>query len=171
MFESLGIAGIEFGRQLGEFFAEFFDDADGVGPVEADAGGFFLDVGGADEGGEGARDAVHDGGAVGLFLALDLLPLAEDGLGVVRVGFAEDVGVAADEFFAGFAGGILEGEGAAFGGEVGVENDLEQEVAEFFAEVGIVGLGDGVDRFAGFLEKSGTEGFVGLLAVPRTAPG
>jgi hypothetical protein len=62
-----------------------------------------------------------------------LLPLAEDGLGVGGVNIAEDVGVSPNELFAGMAGSVLEGEGAAFGGEVGVKNDLEEEVAEFLA--------------------------------------
>jgi hypothetical protein len=93
--------------------------------------------------------------------------LAEDGLGIGSINIAEDVGVAADEFFAGVSRRVLEGEGSAFGGEVGVENDLEEKVAEFFAQVGVIRVADGVDRFAGFLKKSGAKGFVGLLAVPR----
>jgi hypothetical protein len=52
-----------------------------------------------------------------------------------------------------------------------VENDLEQNVAEFLAQIGIIGFGNGVDGFAGFLEKSGAEGLVGLLAVPWAAFG
>ena len=52
-----------------------------------------------------------------------------------------------------------------------MENDLEQNVAEFLAQIGIIGFGNGVDGFAGFLEESGSEGFVGLLAVPWAAFG
>jgi hypothetical protein len=100
-----------------------------------------------------------------------LLPLAEDGLGVGGVDVTEDVGVTTDEFLAGVLRGVLEGEGSAFGGEIGVENDLEEEVAEFLAQVGVIGFGDGVDGLAGFLEESGAEGFVGLLAVPRATLG
>jgi hypothetical protein len=92
-------------------------------------------------------------------------------LGVGGINIAEDVGVAADEFLTGVLRGVFEREGSAFGGEVGVENDLKEEVAEFFAEVGVIRVADGVDRFAGLLEESGAEGFVGLLAVPRTTLG
>jgi hypothetical protein len=92
-------------------------------------------------------------------------------LGVGGVNIAEDMGMSPNELFAGMARGVLEGEGAAIGGEVGVKDDLEQEVAEFFAEVGVIGIADGVNRFAGFLEESGAEGFVGLFAVPRTTFG
>jgi hypothetical protein len=66
--------------------------------------------------------------------------LAQDRLGVGGVDVAEDVGVAADEFFAGVARGILESEGTAFGGEVGVENDLEEEITEFLASPSSVWL-------------------------------
>jgi len=68
-------------------------------------------------------------------------------------------------------GRVLKGESATFGREIGVENNLEEKIAEFFAQIGVIGLGDGVDRFAGFLEETGAEGFVRLLAVPRTALG
>jgi hypothetical protein len=130
-----------------------------------------LDVGRADEGGESAGDAIHDGCALALFFAFDLLPLAQDRARVGCVAVAEDVRVAADKFFAGVLRGVLESEGAAFGGKVGVEDDLKQKVAEFLAEVGVIGIGDGVNGLAGFLEESGAEGFVGLLAVPRATVG
>jgi hypothetical protein len=100
-----------------------------------------------------------------------LLPLAQDRARVGRVAVAEDVRVAADKFLAGVLCGVLESEGAALGGKVGVEDDLEQKVAEFLAEVGVIGIGDGVNGLAGFLEESGAEGFVGLLAVPRATVG
>jgi hypothetical protein len=97
--------------------------------------------------------------------------LAKDGFGVGGVDVTEDVGVSADEFFAGVARGIFQGEGATLGGEVGMKDNLKEKIAEFFAEIGIIGIADGVDGFAGFLKESGAEGFVGLLAVPRTALG
>jgi hypothetical protein len=94
--------------------------------------------------------------------------LAEDRLGVGGINIPENMGVSADELFARLAGGVLQSEGSAFGGEIGVEDDLEEEIPEFLAEVGVVRVADGVDRLAGFLEESDAEGFVGLLAVPRT---
>jgi hypothetical protein len=97
--------------------------------------------------------------------------LTEDGLGVAGIAIAEDVRVAADEFFAGVLRGVLEGEGATFGGQVSVENDLEKEVAEFLTQIGVIGFGDGVDRFTGFLEETGAEGLMGLFAIPRAAFG
>ena len=38
-----------------------------------------------------------------------------------------------------------------------MENDLEENVAQFLAQIGIIGFGNGVDGFAGFLEESGAE--------------
>jgi hypothetical protein len=164
--ESLGITGFKFEGKFGQLLTEFVDDSGRIWPVEADAGGLFLDIGGADEGGEGARDAVHDGHLPAFLFTFDLFPLAEDRLGVGGINVAENVRVAADEFLARLAGGVLQSEGSAFGGEIGVEDDLEEEITEFFAEVGVIRVADGVDRLAGFLEESGAEGFVGLLAVP-----
>ena len=169
--EPLRIARFQFGGQLGKLLLEFFDHPRSVRPVEADSGGFLLDVGRADEGGQGAGNILHDGGSGTLFLALDLFPLPEDGLGVACFGIAEDMRVTPDKFLAGVAGGIFKGEGTTFGGQIGVENDLKQNVAEFLAQIGIIGFGNGVDGFAGFLEESGAEGFVGLLAVPWAAFG
>ena len=161
----------EFDGKLGQFLAEFVDDSGGIGPVETDAGGLLLDVGRADEGRQGARDTLHDRGLCTFFLPLDLLPLAEDGLGVGSIDVPEDVGMPADELFAGVAGGILQGKGTAFGGQIRMEDDLKKKVAEFFAQVGVIGLGDGVDCFAGLLEKTGAQRCMGLLPVPRAALG
>jgi hypothetical protein len=41
--------------------------------------------------------------------------------------------VTPDKFLAGVPGGILKGESTTLGGQIGVENDLEQNVAEFLA--------------------------------------
>jgi hypothetical protein len=51
---------------------------------------------------------------------------------------AEDVGMAADHFVVNFADNVMDGEAAFFGGDLGVEEDLEEEVAEFFGEFGVV---------------------------------
>jgi hypothetical protein len=78
-------------------------------------------------------------------------------LGIGSINIAEDVGVSADEFFTGVLRCVLEGEGAAFGRKVGVENDLEEKVPEFFAQVGVIRVADGVDRLTGLLEEAGAE--------------
>jgi hypothetical protein len=54
---------------------------------------------------------------------------------------------------------------------LGVEEDLEEEVAEFIGEFGVVGGFEGFEDFVGFFEEVGAEGHVGLFAVPGAAVG
>ena len=166
-----GGGGFDFGFDFGEFFGDFGAGAFVVGPVEADFGGFFLGFLGAHEGGEGAGDAVQDTLAFGLFFFFDGVPVADNFVCVGGVDVAEDVGVAADEFFDDAGGGGAEGEFAALGGELGVEDDVEEEVSEFFAEGGGIGGVDGVDDFVAFFDELGAEGSVGLFAIPGAAAG
>jgi hypothetical protein len=84
---------------------------------------------------------------------------------------AEDVGVAANHFVVDFADDVVDGEAAIFGGDLGVEEDLEEEVAELFGEFGIVAGVEGVEDFVGFFDEVGAEGRMGLLAVPGAAAG
>ena len=63
----------------------------------------------------------------------------------------------------------IEIEAARFLRDLAVEIHLEQEVAEFLADVGVVAALDGVHCFVGLLDEVRDEGFVGLLGVPRAA--
>jgi hypothetical protein len=98
-------------------------------------------------------------------------PVAEDFGGGFGVDLAEDVGMAADHFVVDFADDVVDGEATLFGGDLGVKEDLEEEVAEFFGEFGVVAGVEGVEDFVGFFDEVGAEGGVGLLAVPRAAAG
>ena len=51
----------------------------------------------------------------------------------------------------------------------GVEDDLEQQVAELVLQVGEVAAGDGVGHLVGFLQRVGRDRREGLLQVPGTA--
>ena len=84
---------------------------------------------------------------------------------------AEDVRVAADHFVVDFADDVVDGEAARFGGDLGVEEDLEEEVAQFFGEFGVVAGVESVEDFVGFFDEVGAESGVGLLAVPGAAAG
>jgi len=98
-------------------------------------------------------------------------PVAEDLGGGFGIDVAEDVGVAANHFVVDFADDVVDGEAALFGGDLGVEENLEEEVAEFFGEFGVVAGVEGVEDFVGFFDEVGAEGGVGLFAVPGTAAG
>lgn len=162
----------EFFADLGEFFIDFTGNACGARPVEADFTGFFLELGGFEEGGQAGADAVKVGFFLVAFLgSLDVLPLGEDAIGAADMGVTIDVGVAADEFVADAAGDVIEVETFVFRGEFGVEDDLEEKVAEFLLQVFLITGADCGDGFVGFLDEVGDEGFVSLFSVPRAAIG
>jgi len=105
------------------------------------------------------------------FLFFQEFPVAEDFGGGFRVCGAEDVGVAADHFVVNFADDVVDGEAALFGGDLGMEEDLEQEIAEFFGEFGVVAGVEGIEDFVGFFDQVGAKGGVGLFSVPGAAAG
>ena len=80
-----------------EFFAEFGGDSlFWVWPIEADAGGPTLEVLGAEESGEPARNAVKAAAAGRFLLLFELVPAVKDLGWGDDLFFTKDVGVAAD---------------------------------------------------------------------------
>jgi hypothetical protein len=79
--------------------------------------------------------------------------------------------VAANHFVVDFADNVVDGEAALLGGDLGVEEDLEKEVAELLGEFGVVGGVEGVEDFVSFFDEVRAEGGVGLFAVPGAAAG
>ena len=80
-----------------EFFAKLGGDTFfGVGPIEANAGGPTLEVLGAEESGEPARNAVKAAAAGRFLLLFELVPAVEDLGRGDDLFFTKDVGVAAD---------------------------------------------------------------------------
>ena len=105
------------------------------------------------------------------FLFFQEFPVAEDLGGGFSLDVAEDVGVAADHFVVDFPDDVVDGEAALFGGDLSVEEDLEEEVAKFLGEFGVVAGVEGVEDFVGFFDQVGAQGGMGLLAVPGAAAG
>jgi indole-3-glycerol phosphate synthase len=58
---------------------------------------------------------------------------------------------------------------SCFLGELGVENDLDQDIPELFAHVRQVQPVDRIEQLAAFIDKTARERLVGLLLVPRAA--
>ena len=87
------------------------------------------------------------------------------------------MGMAVMQLVVDASGDIGQGEGAVFASELGVDEDLEQQVAEFFFEVDIGrqqfvvrrGLNsvDGLQDFVGFLQQVRPQRAVGLFTIPR----
>jgi hypothetical protein len=79
--------------------------------------------------------------------------------------------MAANHFVVNGADDVMDGEAIFFGGDLGVKEDLKEEVAEFIGELGIVTGVEGIEDFVRFFDEVGAEGGVGLLAVPGAAGG
>ncbi len=97
--------------------------------------------------------------------------MAQHVVGIGHLVVGKDVGMAADELFHGLGDGIHQAEITVFHGDLGVEDDLEQQIAQLAAQVvHIVGV-EGRQHLVGLFEEAGAQGFVGLLAVPGAAVG
>ena len=64
-----------------------------------------------------------------------------------------------------------DGEVAVIGRHLGVEQHLQQQIAQFFGQVRKVAPLDGVEDLVGFLKRVFADGVEALLAVPRAAVG
>lgn len=102
-------------------------------------------------------------------LLLDDFPVTEDFGGVLGTLFAEDVGMAANHFFVDFADDVGDGEAALFLSDLGVKEDLEEEIAEFLGKFGVIRGIEGIEDFVGFFDKIRAKRGVSLFAVPRAA--
>jgi hypothetical protein len=81
------------------------------------------------------------------------------------------MGVAVDELLVDTARDGLQVEGACFGTDLGVEDDLEEKVAKLPAEGVEVAPVKSLDDFVCLLEQVRSQGPVGLLGIPGAAPG
>ncbi len=84
---------------------------------------------------------------------------------------AEDVGMAEGEFAYQSLHDIIDGEAAFFLGDLGMENDLEKNISEFFFHVGVIFFADGLLKFVGFFKEIFEKRLVRLLAVPGASLG
>ena len=85
--------------------------------------------------------------------------------------FAEDVRVTADELAVEACDDVGDAKVPGFLGHLGVEEDLEEEVAEFVGQVGPVLALDRVEDLVGFFQRVFPDGGEGLFAVPGAATG
>ena len=107
----------------------------------------------------------------GAFLLFDDFPVAEDVSGGFGGGRTEDMRVAAHHFVVDFADDVGDGEALLFVSDLGVEKNLEKEIAKFFGKLRVFGGVQSVEDFVSFLDKIGAKSGVGLFAVPGTAAG
>ena len=168
----LAIAGREGGRDLLGLLAHLLQRPRRIRPVEADPGRALLDVLGGGQGRQAPGPPVEHGAApAGRLAPLDGLPLGERLAGGADRAVPEDVGVATDHLRHEVAQELGHRELAALVRDLGVEDDLEEEVAELAGELLEVA---GVDRRRGLVrlfDEVGADVGEGLLAVPRAAAG
>lgn len=98
-----------------------------------------------------------------------MFPVTEDVGGGFGGGGAEDVRVAADHFVVDFADDVGDGEAFFFVGDLGVEEDLEEEVAKFFGKLGVVGGVESVEDLVSLFDEVGAKSGVSLFTIPRAA--
>jgi hypothetical protein len=77
--------------------------------------------------------------------------------------------MAVDQFAPDAAHHVRQVEPAGLAGDLGVEDDLEEQVAQFLRQCALVVRVERVQHFAGFLQQVLAQGAVGLFAVPRAA--
>jgi hypothetical protein len=73
------------------------------------------------------------------------------------VGIAEYVRMPADKLFGDAPGNSIEIEATVFAPDLGVKNDLKQEITQFFAKVRIISRVDRRDHLVSFFKKSAAE--------------
>src|SRR5690606_37075828 len=101
---------------------------------------------------------------------LDFLPLHDHVGGGAELGvLAEDMRVAAHEFFVRLGGDGLEVEVPILLGDLRMEDHLHEHVAELLAHVRTIQPVDGVEQFADLVDQATGQAGVRLFPIPRTA--
>src|SRR5581483_6681527 len=159
------LLGVGRSLELVDFLAERLERAVAAAPFEPAPGGSALHLGRAGEGRERLGHVLLEP-VLALLLRLDPLPVHEDLVGPGDPYVPEHMRVPADQLRDDPARDVVDVPRAVVGGHLGVERDLEQQVAELLAKaIPVVGV-DRVEDLVGLLEQMAGEGPVRLLAVP-----
>ena len=104
-----------------------------------------------------------------LLFGLDGLPGLLHRGDVLGFASSKDMGVAANQLATDAAADRGQIKAALLPGDLGVEHHLQQEVTEFFLQVAIVAVANGIGHFMGLFDHVGHQGGMGLLQVPGAA--
>lgn len=150
-------------RQMVAHFSEFLRYLSGrardIGPVESDASRTILKAVSAVQGREPWWQSILDRGSFARFH-----PLPRH----LFTAFVQ-MRVPGPHLRDQSPGHICHGKGAAFFGDHGMEEDLEQDVPQLLPDERIRGQPDRFVQFRGFLDQVRSQGFVGLSRVPLAA--
>ena len=166
---------LEFFAELFGFFSELSEELFGVLPVEADVCGALAQPGGFKKCGQVLGNAIEmllRGLICGRFLTLlDGLPISIHVGSGGSMDVCEDVGVAADELSVKRGSYIFDREVASFLSHLRIEQDLQQEITEFIAQVRPGAAIDCVEDLVGLFEGVALDRVKGLLTIPGAAAG
>src|SRR5437016_3362124 len=166
----LRLAGLDCARltELLELLADLVQRAVDVRPVEAHVRRAALQRPGPLQRRQGPLDPVERR-LPAVFRRLERLPIPTHFLGTADDGRAENVGMAANQLLTDRIGHVAHGEVTSLCRDLGLHQDLEQDVAQLFAELGHRLLVDRLQDLVGFLEHAGAQRRASLLAIPGTA--
>ena len=161
------------GRILGKSFGLRFHLRDvhrGVG-VELLLADLLPDLAGGQEGVKRRRQFLEDRRFLSaLLLEFDLFPLRDNRVrGSQLHAVAEDMRMTPHHLLVHLAGDIIESELTGLRGHLRVHRHMEQEVAEFLAQVRDVLAIDRLEQFGDFFDQAVADAPVRLLLVPRAA--
>ena len=124
-----------------------------LGPIKIDARDLLLRFLRADQRGQRIRQVSQKMRVASFLLMFDALPLTNDRTGIRRVTVAENMRMPPDQFFGNFPQYAIDIESAGFPGHLGVHNDVQQEVAEFFSKVFVVVVSNRSQQLVCFLDQ------------------
>ena len=90
-------------------------------------------------------------------------------MGVTDLYVAEYMGMAEYQLVVECVGHVGYVEAALLVGNLRVEQNMKQDVAEFLFYIGGVVVGKGLSQLVDFFDRVRTQAFVGLLCIPRAA--
>ena len=102
---------------------------------------------------------------------LELGPARQRLVGVLGVHLAEDVRMPVDQLAHDAVDHVVDAEGAFGVAQLGLEDHLQEQVAQLLAVVGDRAALQGVHDLVGFLDEVGQKGGQRLLAIPGAAVG
>ena len=109
--------------------------------------------------------------ALGTF---DVFPTMEHLVGIEgRLGgggIAEDMRMTAYQLVPQLLHHLVDGKGALFRADLAMKQHLQEHVPQLFLQFAKIAPIDGVQRFVGFLDQVGLQGFVRLLLIPWATP-
>ena len=101
--------------------------------------------------------------------AFDLLPVGPDLVDILDAHITEHMRMAADQFVGDVTRHLVEIERAAFAAQLAMEDDLQQQIAEFLGQFMIIARFDGIDQFVDFFDRMPAQRTMILFPVPGAA--